>query len=139
MNTQQATIDAIEDNHRDNTKDIYVQVTTGKITTYEQLWVSLSAEDDRYADELDAIDSTPSMLSTTELDMINDAEEAGIDIKEYAWNHLNNSRKVRSAIKEYENKIVFANEDGHPCDEHGVRLSSDLEHRVFEVIPGGKK
>lgn len=27
---------------------------------------------------------------------------------------------------------------GLPCDEHGNLLSQDGEHRVFEVIPGGK-
>lgn len=32
----------------------------------------------------------------------------------------------------------WVNEDGHICDEEGNRLSEDREHRVFEVIKGGK-
>lgn len=37
------------------------------------------------------------------------------------------------------NQQHFVDEDNHFCDENGVPLSNDLEHRVFEVIPGGKQ
>lgn len=41
-------------------------------------------------------------------------------------------------IFDVEKKLVFTNEKGQPCDENGVLLSGDLDHRVFEVIKGGK-
>lgn len=33
----------------------------------------------------------------------------------------------------------YVDKDGKICDEYGNRLSSDMEHRTFEVIPGGKQ
>lgn len=33
----------------------------------------------------------------------------------------------------------YVDKDGKICDEYGNRLSSDMEHRAFEVIPGGKQ
>lgn len=32
----------------------------------------------------------------------------------------------------------YVDKDGKICDECGNRLSSDMEHRVFDVIKGGK-
>lgn len=32
----------------------------------------------------------------------------------------------------------YVDKDGKICDEYGNRLSSDMEHRVFDVIKGGK-
>ena len=36
-------------------------------------------------------------------------------------------------------RLVYKNEKGQICDENGILLSKDLEHRVFEVIKGGKQ
>lgn len=36
------------------------------------------------------------------------------------------------------NKRVYQNEKGQFCDEYGVPLTLDGEHRVFEVIQGQK-
>lgn len=33
----------------------------------------------------------------------------------------------------------YVDKDGKICDEYGNLLSSDMEHRAFEVIPGGKQ
>lgn len=33
----------------------------------------------------------------------------------------------------------YVDKDGKICDECGNRLSSDMEHRVFDVIKGGKQ
>ena len=41
------------------------------------------------------------------------------------------------ARKQY--TFVYKNEKGQICDENGILLSKDLEHRVFEVIKGGKQ
>lgn len=40
---------------------------------------------------------------------------------------------------ELANRLVYKNEKGQICDENGILLSKDLEHRVFEVIKGGKQ
>lgn len=40
---------------------------------------------------------------------------------------------------ELTNRLVYKNEKGQICDENGILLSKDLEHRMFEVIKGGKQ
>ena len=75
------------------------------------------------------IDSYASSLST-EMEGGRDGKNVIFEAQEYL--------KILGMCEEMFNQKLWVNEDGHICDEEGNRLSDDREHRVFEVIKGGK-
>ena len=88
-----------------------------------------------YIDEMsDYTDDFVSDLDGGYIEHFEKAEENGISGIEAA-------RKCAHALKAGDDMLNakhWVNEDGHICDEEGNRLSEDREHRVFEVIKGGK-
>lgn len=120
--------------------DAIRKVATGQITTYDQLREALWDIDYNFQQELEANECDMIWdLDDTLVRRVSEAEEEGMDIREFAWDYLSTNRKVREAIESFSNRTVFRNKDGHICDEYGNLLSNDMEHRVWEVIPGGKK
>lgn len=109
----------------------------GKIGTNMQMIVELKDLNFRYENEMeDYTDGFIDNLDGGFIDNFLDAEKNGENVIECARECLDCLGIATKALSE---KEYFVNDDGHPCDEYGNRLSSDLEHRVFEVIPGGKQ
>ena len=105
----------------------------GKIGTNMQMVEELKDLNFRYENEMeDYTDDFIDNLDGGFIDNFLDAEKNGENVIECARDCL----YFLNAVSKIE---LFVNEDGHPCDEYGNRLASDLEHRVFEVIPGGKQ
>lgn len=101
-----------------------------KIKTYDDFAYKLRMLNERYVDEMEDFDDFPSDLNPCTITYYKEAEERGDSVVEATYMILR--------IFDVEKKLVFTNEKGQPCDENGVLLSGDLEHRVFEVIKGGK-
>ena len=109
----------------------------GKIGTNMQMIDELKDLNFRYENEMeDYTDDFIDNLDGGFIDNFLDAEKNGENVIECAMECLD---CLGIATKSLSEKEYFVNEDGKPCDEYGNRLSSDLDHRVFEVIPGGKQ
>ena len=69
------------------------------------------------------------------IEVFENAEKNGMNVVICAQNYLN----ILGICNKVMDQRFFVNEGNKICDEYGNRLSSDLDHRVFEVIPGGKQ
>lgn len=110
---------------------------TSEIGTNAQMVEELKDLNSRYWDEMN--DYTGKFVDDLDggwIEHFINAEKEGINVILAARDCLDYLDAAKKALNE---KEYFVNEDGKPCDEYGNPLSSDLEHRVFEVIPGGKK
>ena len=109
------------------------KVLTGEITSNAQMIEALEDLNRDYLDEADDYEDFPTDLNPCTITCYKEAEERG-----------DNFVATTYAIMRFlgvfdEKKLVFTNDNGQPCDENGILLSKDLEHRVFEVIKGGKQ
>lgn len=107
----------------------------GEIGTNAQMIKELKDLNMSYIDEMsDYTDDFVSDLDGCFIELFEKAEEDGINVIQEARECLHSLK----AVDEMLNAKHWVNEDGHICDEEGNRLSEDREHRVFEVIKGGK-
>ena len=110
---------------------------TGEIGTNNQMVEELKDLNRRFEDEME--DYTNGFIGDLDggwIEHFENAEREGTNVIFVAKDCLECLGIAAKVMNEQE---YFVNEDGKVSDEFGNRLSSDLEHRVFEVIPGGKQ
>lgn len=112
-----------------------IKALTGEIGTNSAMVEELESLNIRYHDEMDEYDDTALDLNPGLIENFKRAEREGKNVILEAQEYL----KILGMCEEMFNQKMWVNEDGHMCDEDGNRLSADGEHRVFEVIKGGKQ
>lgn len=115
-------------------KETVMKALTGEIGTNSAMVEELESLNIRYHDEMDEYDDTALDLNPGLIENFKRAEREGKNVILEAQEYL----KILGMCEEMFNQKMWVNEDGHMCDEDGNRLSADGEHRVFEVIKGGK-
>lgn len=116
-------------------KETVIKALTGEIGTNSAMVEELESLNIRYHDEMDEYDDTALDLNPGLIENFKRAEREGKNVILEAQEYL----KILGMCEEMFNQKMWVNEDGHMCDEDGNRLSADGEHRVFEVIKGGKQ
>lgn len=123
--------------------DAFRKVIAGKITSYTDLYVELVNINDEYEKEYEENNDDFAMtLDRMTLNSVKRAEEREEDLNEFAWTYLQDKEKVFGICEQFVKEALpsrFYDDEGFICDEHGVKLSQDGEHRVFEVIQGENK
>ena len=110
---------------------------TGEIGTNSQMVEELKDLNCRFEDEMeDYANGVIGDLDGGWIEHFENAEREGTNVIFVAKDCL---ECLGIAAKVMNEQKYFVNEDGKVSDEFGNRLSSDLEHRVFEVIPCGKQ
>lgn len=118
-------------------KETLMKPLTGEIGTNAQMIEELKDLNRRYKDEMsDYTDDFVGDLDGGFIEHFEKAEKEGKNVILEAKECLEFLGIATNVMNE--NKY-FVNDKGKISDEYGNRLSSDLEHRVFEVIPGGKQ
>lgn len=113
--------------------DTLKKVLTGEIASNAQMIEALEDLNREYLDEACNYADFTTDLNPCTITCYKEAEERGDSVVETTYAIL----RIFGIFAE-EKKLVFTNDKGQPCDENGILLSKDLEHRVFEVIKGGK-
>lgn len=113
--------------------DTLKKVLTGEITSNAQMIEALEDLNREYLDEVSNYEDLATDLNPCTITCYKNADERGDSIVETTYAIL----RIFGIFAD-EEKLVFTNDKGQPCDENGILLSGDLEHRVFEVIKGGK-
>ncbi len=111
---------------------------TGEIGTNAQMIEELKDLNRRFQDEIyDYIDAREPIgdLDGGWIKHFKNAEKEGTNVILCAKDCL----QYIGVVEDMPSKEYYINKDGKISDEHGVPLNPDLEHRVFEVIPGGKQ
>ena len=108
---------------------------TGEITSNAQMVEALEDLNREYLDEAADFEDFTSDLNPCTITYYENAEERGEGVIEATYAIL----RMFGFIDNLTNRFVYKNEKGQICDENGILLSKDLEHRVFEVIKGGKQ
>ena len=111
-----------------------MKALTGEIGTNSAMVEELEILNIHYHDEMDEYDITAPDLNPDLIDNFKRAERDGKNVIFEAQEYLN----ILGMCEEMFNEKLWVNADGHICDEEGNRLSTDREHRVFEVIKCGK-
>ncbi len=123
--------------------DAFRDVILGKITSYDDLFSELMFINDEYEKEYEEQNDDFAMtLDRMTIESVLSAEDDGKDLRQFVWTHLRDKEMIFGICEKFIEETFpsrFYDEEGFICDEHGVRLSHDGEHRVFEAIPGGKK
>lgn len=115
-------------------KETVMKALTGEIGTNSAMVKELESLNFQYHEEMDEYDDTALDLNPGLIENFKRAEREGKNVIFEAQEYL----KILGMCEEMFNQKMWINEDGHMCDEDGNRLSADGEHRVFEVIKGGK-
>ena len=115
-------------------KETVMKALTGVIGTNSAMVKELESLNFQYHEEMDEYDDTALDLNPGLIENFKRAEREGKNVIFEAQEYL----KILGMCEEMFNQKMWINEDGHMCDEDGNRLSADGEHRVFEVIKGGK-
>ena len=113
--------------------DTLKKVLTGEIASNSQMIEALEDLNREYLYEACNYADFTTDLNPCTITCYKEAEERGDNFVATTY------AIMRSLWVFDEKKLVFTNDKGQPCDENGILLSKDLEHRVFEVIKGGKK
>ena len=110
----------------------------GEIGTNKQMIEEMKDLNRRYEDEMSDYTDEPLIgsLDGGFIEHFENAEEEGKNVILEAKECL---EFLGIATKVMDENEYFVNENGKICYENGNRLSSDLDHSVFEVIPGGKQ
>jgi hypothetical protein len=123
--------------------DAFRKAVLGEITSYDDLLVELMLINDEYEKEYEEQnDDFATTLDRMTIKSVLGAEADDEDLKQFAWTYLRDKEMIFGICEEFVKEALpsrFYDEEGFICDEHGVRLSQDGEHRVFETVPGGKK
>lgn len=136
--------DIIDEKYEKLKNDLFMDVLKGKINTYEELLKkhrSLLFDYDwevyeELGDKDSYFSSTPPCNDILG-NFIKEQEKKGTEIHDFVRRYLCIRYKMEEVFSE--KKYYFADEDGNICDEYGNRLSENGEHRVFEVVKGGKE
>lgn len=135
--------DTLEGKYYKMEDDAFRKVILGEITSYDDLIVKLMLIDNEYEEEYEELNDDFAMtLDRMTIKSVYSAKDDGEDLKQFAWTFLRDKEMIFGICEEFVKEAFpsrFCDEEGFICDEHGVRLSQDGEHRVFETIPGGKK
>lgn len=115
-------------------KETVMKALTGEIGTNSAMVKELESLNFQYHEEMDEYDDTALDLNPGLIENFKRAEREGKNVIFEAQEYL----KILGMCEEMFNQKMWINEDDHMCDEDGNRLSADGEHRVFEVIKGGK-
>ena len=115
-------------------KETVMKALTGEIGTNSAMIEELEILDIHYHDEIKEFDITAQGLNRQLIENFKQAEKDGKNVIFEAQEYL---RILGMGEKIFDQKL-WVNEDGHPCDENGNRLSADGKHSVFEVIKCGK-
>ena len=115
-------------------KETVMKALTGEVGTNSAMVKELESLNFQYHEEMDEYDDTALDLNPGLIENFKRAEREGKNVILEAQEYL----KILGMCEEMFNQKMWINEDGHMCDEDGNRLSADGEHRVFEVIKGGK-
>ena len=115
-------------------KQTVIKALTGEISTNSAMVKELESLNFQYHEEMDEYDDTAPDLNPELIENFRKAENTGKNVSIEAQEYL---LALGMCEKMFHQKI-WVNEDGHICDEDGNRLSADGEHRVFDIIQGGK-
>ena len=115
-------------------KETVMKALTGEIGTNSAMIEELEILDIHYHDEIKEFDITAPGLNRQLIENFKQAEKDGKNVIFEAQEYL----QILSMGEKIFNQKLWVNEDGHPCDENGNRLSADGKHSVFEVIKCGK-
>ena len=109
------------------------KVLTGEIESNSQMIGALEDLNREYLEEACNYAEFTTDLNPCTITCYKEAEERGDNFVATTY------AIMRALVVFDDKKLVFTNDNGQPCDENGILLSKDLEHRVFEVIKGGKQ
>ena len=109
------------------------KVLTGEIASNSQMIEALEDLNREYLDEACNYADFPTDLNPCTITCYKEADERGDNFVATTY------AIMRALVVFDDKKLVFTNDNGQPCDENGILLSKDMEHRVFEVIKGGKQ
>lgn len=128
---------ACQKKYEDLETKIVMKALTGEVGTNAQMIEALKDLNYEYQREMGDYTphAFPNDLNPQLIKNFEHAEEIGENVIFCAQRHL----QLLGVLKDIKNQRVWKNEEGQVCDENGVLLTKDLEHRVFEVIPGGKQ
>ena len=115
-------------------KETVMKALTGEIGTNSAMIEELEMLDIHYHDEIKEFDISAPGLNRQIIENFKQAEKDGKNVIFEAQEYL---QILGMGEKIFDQKL-WVNEDGHPCDENGNRLSADGKRSVFEVIKCGK-
>lgn len=115
-------------------KQTVIKALTGEISTNSAMVKELESLNFQYHEEMDEYDDTAPDLNPELIENFRQAENTGNNVSIEAQEYL----LALGMCEKMFNQKIWVNEDGHICDEDGNRLSADGEHRVFDIIKGGK-
>ena len=115
-------------------KQTVIKALTGEISTNSAMVKELESLNFQYHEEMDEYDDTAPDLNPELIENFRKAENTGKNVSIEAQEYL----LALGMCDKMFNQKIWVNEDGHICDEDGNRLSDDGEHRVFDIIQGGK-
>ena len=115
-------------------KETVMKALTGEIGTNSAMIEELEILDIHYHDEIKEFNITAPGLNRQLIENFKQAEKDGKNVIFEAQEYL----QILGMCEKIFDQKMWVNEDGHPCDENGNRLSADGKHSVFEVIKCGK-
>lgn len=127
-------INECQEKYADLIKQTVIKALTGEISTNSAMVKELESLNFQYHEEMDEYDDTAPDLNPELIENFRKAENTGKNVSIEAKEYL----LALGMCEKMFNQKIWVNEDGHICDEDGNRLSADGEHRVFDIIQGGK-
>ena len=127
-------INECQEKYADLIKHTVIKALTGEISTNSAMVKELESLNFQYHEEMDEYDDTAPDLNPELIENFRKAENTGKNVSIEAQEYL----LALGMCEKMFNQKIWVNEDGHICDEDGNRLSADGEHRVFDIIQGGK-
>ena len=115
-------------------KETVMKALKGEIGTNSAMIEELEILDIHYHDEIKEFDIAAPGLNRQLIENFKQAEKDGKNVIFEAQEYL----QILGMGEKIFDQKMWVNEDGHPCDENGNRLSADGKHSVFEVIKCGK-
>ena len=115
-------------------KETVMKALTGEIGTNSAMIEELEVLDIHYHDEIKEFDISAPGLNRQLIENFKQAEKDGKNVIFEAQEYL----QILGMTEKIFDQKLWVNEDDHPCDENGNRLSADGKHSVFEVIKCGK-
>ena len=127
-------INECQEKYAELIKQTVIKALTGEISTNSAMVKELESLNFQYHEEMDEHDDTAPDLNPEPIENFRKAENTGKNVSIEAQEYLLSLGMCEKMF----NQKIWVNEDGHICDEDGNRLSADGEHRVFDIIQGGK-
>jgi hypothetical protein len=127
-------INECQEKYAELIKQTVIKALTGEISTNSAMVKELESLNFQYHEDMDEYDDTAPDLNPELIENFMQAENTGKNVSIEAQEYLLSI----GMCEEMFNQKIWVNEDGHICDEDGNRLSADGEHRVFDIIKGGK-